>query len=106
MEAPEREAAILQAMRIVDGAIAPNVLSNRSRIEEITAMFVLMGECACELGDFAKARALAADLRQRAADARAKNAPVAHAALFEDHASLIDGLIEVRGGHLSESGAP
>ena len=106
MEAPEREAAILQAMRIVDGAIAPNVLSNRSRIEEITAMFVLMGECACELGDFAKARALAADLRQRAADARAKNAPVAHATLFEDHASLIDGLIEVRGGHLSESGAP
>jgi hypothetical protein len=106
LEGSEREASIRQAMQIAEEAIAPSVLSNRSRIEEIAAMFAFMGECACELGDYGKASRLAADLRQRAAGMQANNATAEYAAILEDHAALIDGLIEVGSGHLSESATP
>jgi serine/threonine protein kinase len=100
LEGSARITALQKAMQILTDATALDVLNDMRVIEEAAAIYLLLGRCACELGDFTRARAVANQLRELAVHARSDHSDADRALIFERHAELVDGLIEVTSSHL------
>ncbi|MCE2884540.1 MAG: serine/threonine protein kinase [Planctomycetaceae bacterium] len=98
-----RDAVLREAIAVLSLAAEARTSAGSRAAEEVAAICALLARCACDLGDFARARGAAYQLRQLAAEARSTG-DGEHAEVYDRRADLIDGLIDVTSTHLPPIG--